>query len=95
MPSVMLIMTNLFEKDLLKFAFNKHATHVLIKFIKLADIHPFLDKIYAIIVQNLPDLSQDPNGLPVIKNTIQKFYIKEDTKSPMIEAMSASVVVLS
>lgn len=91
----MLIMANLFEKDLLKFAFNKHATHVLIKFIKLADIHPFLEKIYDIIVQNLPDLSQDPNGLPVIKNTIQKFYNEEDMKSSMIEAMSASVVALS
>jgi hypothetical protein len=47
------------------------------------------------IVQNFQDLSQDPNGLPVIKNTIQKFYNEEDMKRPMIEAMSASVVILS
>jgi hypothetical protein len=39
----MQMMANVFLKDLLKFAFNKHGTHVLIKFIKLADLHPCLD----------------------------------------------------
>lgn len=63
-------MAGVFEKDLLKFAYNKHGTHVLIKFIKLAELHPYLEHIYDIIVHNLEDLSQDPNGLPVIKNTI-------------------------
>ena len=69
-PSIITIMAGAFERDLLKFAFNKHATHVLIKFIKLCEIQPYLESIYEIIVMNLQDLSQDPNGLPVIKNTI-------------------------
>ena len=31
------------HNDLLKFALNRHATHVLIKFIKTAEVHPFLE----------------------------------------------------
>lgn len=60
----------IFEQDLMKFAFNKHATHVLIKFIKVVDVHPHLQKIYEQIVKNLGALSENPNGLPVVKNTI-------------------------
>jgi hypothetical protein len=63
-------MADIFEQDLLKFAFNKHATHVLIKFIKSVEVHPYLEKIYEILVKSLDALSQDPNGLPVVKNTI-------------------------
>ncbi len=64
------MMARVFERDLLKFCCNKHGTHVLIKFIKLADLHPYLETIYDIVVENLSDLSQDPNGLPVIKSSI-------------------------
>lgn len=49
-PSVVEVIADIFEKDLLKFAYNKHATHVLIKFIKLAELHPYLDVIYELIV---------------------------------------------
>lgn len=69
-PSILTMMAGVFERDLLKFAYNKHGTHVLIKFIKLAELHPHLVTIYDILVKNLADLSQDPNGLPVIKNSI-------------------------
>ena len=40
----------LFHQDMLKFAMNKHATHVLIKFIKHVSIHPYLENIYKAIV---------------------------------------------
>jgi hypothetical protein len=56
-PSILTIMSGVFERDLLKFAYNKHGTHVLIKFIKLCEIHPFLESVYEIIVLNLSDLS--------------------------------------
>ncbi len=56
-PSVVEILADIFEKDLLKFAYNKHATHVLIKFIKQAELHPYLDAVYEIIVENLEALS--------------------------------------
>ena len=42
---------------MLKFAYNKHATHVLIKFIKSVEVHPYLEKIYDMIVKNLDALS--------------------------------------
>ncbi len=41
----------------MKFAFNKHATHVLIKFIKIAQIRPYLEAIYTLISKNLSELS--------------------------------------
>jgi hypothetical protein len=41
----------------MKFAMNKHATHVLIKFVKQADIHPYLENIYSEIVSNFLELS--------------------------------------
>jgi hypothetical protein len=63
-------LADLFAHDCLKYAYNKHATHVLIKFIKTAEVHPHLEKIYHTIVDNFEQLSSDPNGLPVIKNTI-------------------------
>jgi hypothetical protein len=88
------MMAEMFENEMLKFAYNKHATHVLIKFIKSVDVHPYLNNIYDLIVKNMDGLSQDPNGLPVIKNTIQKFYLPE-IKHKMIEALSWNVVVLS
>lgn len=62
-------------KELLKFAYNKHATHVLIKFIQIADIFPHLEAIYDLLCKNMVELSQDANGLPVVKACIKKFNI--------------------
>lgn len=53
-----------------------------------------LAKIYDVIVENIEPLSSDPNGLPLIKTTIQRFNIPE-MKNLMIEAMSKHVVALS
>jgi len=61
----------------LKFAFNKNATHVLIKFLKIAPIYPYLEKIYAELARNFAELSQDSNGLPVVKTVIAKFNIPD------------------
>ena len=41
----------------LKHAYNKHATHVIIRFIKLSDIHPSLEKIYDVLAKNFAELS--------------------------------------
>ena len=65
-----IIVAEMIYKDALKFAYNKHATHVLIKFIKLVEIHPFLEKIYDVLAKNFSELSQDANGLPVVKTCI-------------------------
>jgi hypothetical protein len=40
------------------------------------------------------DLSQDANGLPVIKNTIKKFNVPE-IKYKMINILSSDVILLS
>lgn len=59
----------------MKYAFNKHATHVLIRYLQLAEVHPHLEQIYDVICRNMIDLSQDANGLPVIKVSIKKFNL--------------------
>lgn len=69
------ILTQIFVQNLLDFAYNKHATHVLITYIELVDISPYLEPIYDIICRNMIELSQDANGLPVIKKTVKKFYV--------------------
>lgn len=69
-PVQLLILADLFNKDCLKYAYNKHATHVLIKFIKTSEIHPYLEPLYSSIVENFEQMASDPNGLPVIKTTI-------------------------
>ncbi|CDW82681.1 pumillio protein 3 [Stylonychia lemnae] len=81
------IVGEILHKDLLKYAYNKHATHVLIRFIQLADVHPHLEKIYEVICKNMISLSQDANGLPVIKATIKKFNVPE-IKHRMINILS-------
>lgn len=81
-------------KDAIKFAYNKHATHVLIKFIKLVEVHPYLEKIYEVLAKNFAELSQDANGLPVVKTCIQKFNLPE-IKHLMINSLSENVIVLS
>jgi hypothetical protein len=58
------------NKYTLKFAYNKHATHVLIKFIKNTEISPYLDKIFDTLAKNFCELAQDSNGLPVVKTCI-------------------------
>jgi len=65
--------TDIILKELLKFAYNKHATHVLIKYIQIAEVSPFLEPIYDAICKNMFDLAQDANGLPVVKACIKKF----------------------
>lgn len=40
------VVGEIISKEFTKFAYNKHATHVLIKFIKNTEIHPFLEAIY-------------------------------------------------
>ena len=60
-------------RDVLKFAFNKNSTYVLIKFMELPLAQSYLDNIFAVLVKNFVDLSQDPNGLPVVKTCIAKF----------------------
>ena len=69
-PQFFAIVSQIILKDALKFAYNKHATHVLIKFIKLADIDPHLEPIYTVLAKHFTDLSQDANGLPVVKTCI-------------------------
>lgn len=64
------MVSDMILKDVLKFAYNKHATHVLIKFIKIVEVHPYLTKIYEALAKNFHELSQDANGLPVIKTCI-------------------------
>ena len=93
-PTLILTLSEMFLKDLLKFAYNKHGTHVLIKYLKIADIQPFLEQLYDVVCQNFADLSSDPNGLPVIKNTISRFY-HPDVKDQMIAAISTHTIQLS
>jgi len=40
------VVGEIISKEFTKFAYNKHATHVLIKFIKNTEIHPFQEAIY-------------------------------------------------
>ena len=51
------VVSEMIYTDLLRFAYNKHATHVLIKFLKLANVFPYLVKIYDLLVKSLLDLS--------------------------------------
>lgn len=44
-------------KELYKFAYNKHATHVLIKYIQIADIDPYLKPIYDSLCKNMFELA--------------------------------------
>ena len=69
-PSFCELITETMMPHVLKFAYNKHSTHVLIKYIKLANIFPYLIPVYDLLVKNMVDLSQDANGLPVVKTCI-------------------------
>jgi len=54
----------------LYFAFNKHATHVLIKYIEITTENPYLNGIYENITKNFTILSVDSNGLPLVKKVL-------------------------
>ena len=88
------IVSQVITKDTLTYAYNKHATHVLIKFIRIMNIKPYLEGIYDIIVKQFTELSSDPNGLPLIKNVIAKFYL-DDYKAKMIRELSNNSIQLS
>lgn len=58
------IISSILENEgLLKFAFNRHATHVLIKYVEITPEAPYLFNIYKIIANNFTELSMDANGL--------------------------------
>ncbi|CDW85572.1 UNKNOWN [Stylonychia lemnae] len=61
------IISDLLEKDIMKYAYNKNSNHVLIKYIKLTPVKPYLEQIYDILAQNFDQLAQDANGLPIVK----------------------------
>ena len=56
-PQFKEIVAEIMLKDLLKFAYNKNSNHVLIKFIKLIEITPYLEKIFEVLCQNIEQLS--------------------------------------
>jgi hypothetical protein len=58
------------DENLLYFAFNKHATHVLIKYIEITTENPYLNEIYEIVCKNFAQLSMDANGLPLVKKCL-------------------------
>ncbi len=88
------IISDIIFKQVLKYAYNKNATHVLIKYIKITDIDPFLLKIYDSISKNFSELAQDSNGLPVVKTCISKFNV-EGLKIRMIDQLAINVVNLA
>ena len=76
------------KENPLSFAFNKHATHVLIKFIEITNEDPYLLQIYSIICDNFTELSCDSNGLPLIKKClawIRNPVLKEKMRRDMIK----------
>ena len=58
------------DENPLHFAYNKHATHVLIKYIEITTQNPYLNEIYEVIVNNFAQLSMDSNGLPLVKKCL-------------------------
>ena len=70
-PEFKVLISALFERENpLYFAFNKHATHVLIKYIELTTENPFLTEIYNVVTNNFCALSMDSNGLPLVKKCL-------------------------
>jgi hypothetical protein len=70
-PEFKIRISELIEKENpLYFAFNKHATHVLIKYIEITTENPYLNNIYTIITNNFATLSMDSNGLPLVKKCL-------------------------
>ena len=77
----------------LTLAFNKHGTHVLIKFVQLLDVQA-LRPIFEVIAANFTSLSQDSNGLPVIKRVLAKFTAA-DFKAQLVERVASNVIILA
>jgi len=73
------------------FAFNKHATHVLIKYIELTSEVPFLSKIYHTITTNFTELSKDSNGLPLVKKCLSWIRTPE-LKNNMIKELKENAI---
>jgi hypothetical protein len=70
-PEFKIRISQLIEKENpLYFAFNKHATHVLIKYIEITTESPYLSNIYTILTNNFASLSMDSNGLPLVKKCL-------------------------
>ena len=64
------IAATILRENPLNFAFNKHATHVLIKFIENTTEDPFLNELYEVLTCNITELSKDSNGLPLVKKLL-------------------------
>ena len=78
----------------LYFAFNKHATHVLIKYIEITTENPFLHNIYEVITKNFAALSMDSNGLPLVKKCLA--WIRTPVyKQNMNEQLRTNAVTLA
>jgi len=82
------------KENPLFFAFNKHATHVLIKYIELTPEDPFLNKIYQIITKNFSELSKDSNGLPLVKKCLS--WIRTSThKQTLMNELTKNAIALA
>lgn len=73
---------------------NKHATHVIIRFLKLVENKQYLRNIFEVIKNNFSRLAQDANGLPLIKNILAKFK-DEESKKDLAKVMSDNAVLMA
>lgn len=78
----------------LSYAYNKHGTHVLIKYIELTPQDPYLMNIYDIITDNFTQLSCNVNGLPLIKKCLAWIRTPE-LKFKIRQQLIANAVTLS
>ena len=87
--------SRLIEKENpLFFAYNKHATHVLIKYIELTPEDPYLTKLYNVITKNFTELSKDSHGLPLVKKCLA--WIRTPSlKKNMIKELSTNSIYLA
>jgi hypothetical protein len=82
------------SQNALYFAFNKHATHVLIKYVEITTENPFLNGIYDTITKNFTALSMDSNGLPLVKKCLA--WIRTPLfKKNMNEQLSTNAVAMA
>ncbi len=94
-PEFKTIISQIIEhENPLFFAFNKHATHVLIKYIELTTEKPFLTGIYLMIAQNFRELSMDSNGLPLVKKCLA-WIRTEELKAVMREQLTQNAILLA
>mmetsp|Transcript_10221 Transcript_10221/g.15552 ORF Transcript_10221/g.15552 Transcript_10221/m.15552 type:complete len:251 (-) Transcript_10221:764-1516(-) len=94
-PEFKTIISKIIEQDNpLFYAFNKHATHVLIKYIELTIEKPFLTSIYKVIASNFKELSMDSNGLPLVKKCLA-WIRTEELKALMRDQLAQNAVLLA